>query len=427
MTKEFAAFALLLAAGLFLANPLILFLSLLPMLFVALSLAFQRPGSITITRGAGQVKADVNDRVELETGIEIGEGRGIVALADPLPGRLPLAGGSGLRVFWKGGKELRERLGYTLHCTRAGSHVLAGSRVESFHFSGLVQTGFERGEQETEILVKHASGELRGMRDPRLFKRVLMPFASVSRTNAPSTDFKEIREYMDGDEFRNINWKATVRTGGLEKGTLLVNDFEKEGTRRVWLFMDGGLGMASGSTVRDAFEYALQASLGLSRFYLARGCEVGLVIYHQGTVLLPDSGRRQESIITDRLLEAGIGLEKEPLERTVRKCGGHIAGTNPLFLIITRLSAGGAEELRNGIRQMRRISGKRSRIVILHVSGGDEPVSATERAAERITELRLLPVLGELRRSGSYLITWDPVRQDFRELITSILGRGVGG
>jgi len=405
------------------ANTLLVVLSLIPILFVVISLTSQQPRVISLSRNTERVVADINESVQLRTNMAVTGGRGIVTLNDPLQHRLPLERGREFRVFWKGRDELQCQLDYTLNCSRGGSYEVSGSMAESFHFSGLIQTGFTTGEHDSEILVKHASGDLRDLRDPRLSKRVPMPASSISRVNAPTTDFKEIREYTEGDEFRNINWKATVRSGGLDKSIILVNDFEREGTKRVWLFMDGGRGMASGSTVRDAFEYALQATLGLSRFYLARGCEVGLNIYHQGTVILPDAGRRQESIITSRLLEAEMGLDDEPLERTVRKCGGHIKGTNPLFIIITRLSGGRASELKDGIKQMRLISGKRSKIVILHVGGGDEEATTpSERAAKRITDLRLLPVLRELRRTGSHMITWNPLEQDFQELVTSILG-----
>lgn len=313
MTTEFSSFAVLMVTGIFLANMLLVMLSLIPLTFVVMALAHSAPGDIHLSRGKARKVTGINESIHLGTGMEVNDGMGIVVLSDTLPRRLVLEGGSVLRVFWKGRGELKEDMDYSIKCTRGGSHIVGRSRVESFHFSGLVQTIYTSGDRDTEVLVKHSTTDLRDVRDPRLSRRVTMPVNSISRINAPSTDFKEIREYTVGDDFRNINWKATVRTGGLEKDTLLVNDFEREGTRRVWLFMDCGRVMASGPSVRDAYEYALQATLGLARFYLSRECEVGLYMYHHGRYILPDSGHRQESLITNLLLASEMEPDRETL------------------------------------------------------------------------------------------------------------------
>ena len=424
MASEFSLFALLILAGLFLANIFLVLLSFIPLLFTVVSLNILPPGGHEISRNQKMVEAKVNDMVHLVTNLDVTRGRGLVTVSDPVPNRLFLEKGTNFRVFWKGRRPLQEMLDYTLHCTRGGAYEVGESRIEAFHFSGLLQTEFSRGKSATEIVVKHASDDLRKLRDPRLSIKIPMPASSISRVNALTTDFKEIREYVKGDAFRNINWKATVRSGGLDKNVILVNDFEREGTKRVWIFLDGGRGMASASSIKNAFEYGLQAALGLSRFYLARDCEVGLSIYHQGITILPDGGRRQERMIIRRLLGAEIGDDDLPLEREVRRLGGHIAGTSPLFIIITRVRGSGAGDLMDGMRQMRRISGSNSRIVLLNVGGGDEEaITDSERLAERIAELRIRPVLRSLRSSGAYLITWNPLEQDFQELVVSRLGR----
>jgi uncharacterized protein (DUF58 family) len=418
-------FALLLLAGIFFANIFLVLLSFIPLLFTVVSLNISPPRGFDISRNQDMAKAKVNDMVRLVTRVDVASGRGLVTINDPIPDRLFLEKGGNFRVFWKGRRPLKEKLDYTLHCTRGGAYEVGESRTEAFHFSGLLQTEFSRGQSGTEIVVKHASDDLRKLRDPRLSIKIPMPASSVSRINSLTTDFKEIREYVKGDAFRNINWKATVRSGGLDKNIILVNDFEREGTRRVWIFLDGGRGMASGSSIRNAFEYGLQAALGLSRFYLARDSEVGLSIYHQGIAILPDGGRRQEKQITSKLLSAEIGGDDLPLEQEVKRLGGHIAGTSPLFIIISRVRGSGIRELKNGMRQMRRISGNNSRIVLLNVGGGDEEaITDAEKLAERIAELRVRPVLRSLRSSGAYLITWNPLEQDFRELVISRLGRG---
>ena len=112
-----------------------------------------------------------------------------------------------------------------------------------------------------------------------------------------TTDFREIRDYLPGDPYRSINWKATARRAVQYRDSFpKVNEFEREGKKIVWIFLDKSAEMSLGPMIKNPFEYAIQAAACLARFYLERDCKVGLCIYSaRGAekIVFPDVGGRQ--------------------------------------------------------------------------------------------------------------------------------------
>src|SRR5690606_37930882 len=48
-------------------------------------------------------------------------------------------------------------------------------------------------------------------------------------------EFEQIKEYVVGDDYRTINWKATAR-----RGTLMVNTYQDERAQQVYAVIDKG-------------------------------------------------------------------------------------------------------------------------------------------------------------------------------------------
>ncbi|MGB3849239.1 MAG: DUF58 domain-containing protein, partial [Tunicatimonas sp.] len=48
-------------------------------------------------------------------------------------------------------------------------------------------------------------------------------------------EFEQIKEYVPGDDYRTINWKATARRGGL-----MVNNYQDERSQQVYALIDKG-------------------------------------------------------------------------------------------------------------------------------------------------------------------------------------------
>ena len=53
-----------------------------------------------------------------------------------------------------------------------------------------------------------------------------------------NTEFAQIRDYIPGDEYRNINWKASAR-----KGSFMVNQYQDERSQNIYCLIDKGRAM----------------------------------------------------------------------------------------------------------------------------------------------------------------------------------------
>src|SRR3990170_3490211 len=168
----------------------------------------------------------------------------------------------------------------------------------------------------------------------------------MSRTGISTTDFKEVREYSYGDQYKRINWKITARNASRTMMTPFVNEFEKEGKKFVWIFVDSSLAMGSHGTVTtNTFEHALFAANNLSHYYLERDCFVGVYLYNKRHKLLyPDLGRRQRFKISRELLHVEMG-EEESLRESVQRCKPYLVGRSPLSIIITTLTQDKSQEI----------------------------------------------------------------------------------
>ncbi len=103
-------------------------------------------------------------------------------------------------------------------------------------------------------------------------------------------EFDQIREYVIGDDFRNINWKATARTS-----ELMVNQFQDEKAQQVYSVIDKGRVMKMPFEGMTLLDYAINTSLVISNIALLKGDKAGLATFSEkmGT-LLPAERRRSQ-------------------------------------------------------------------------------------------------------------------------------------
>lgn len=108
-----------------------------------------------------------------------------------------------------------------------------------------------------------------------------------------SSQFWSIRDYVKGDPYKAINWKASARYR-----RLLVNEHEKESTCDVIIVVDGRIVNAVGSIRESPFESAIRGGAGIASYLLNRGNDVGMVVYSSKVnIIMPKGGKGQEDTI----------------------------------------------------------------------------------------------------------------------------------
>jgi uncharacterized protein (DUF58 family) len=95
-----------------------------------------------------------------------------------------------------------------------------------------------------------------------------------SRSRGQGREFESLREYRDGDEFRNICWRAAGR-----RGKLITRLFQTERSQTIWLVLDSGRLMRTKVFGLSKLDYAVNAALSLGQVALGSGDRVGLLAY----------------------------------------------------------------------------------------------------------------------------------------------------
>lgn len=89
-----------------------------------------------------------------------------------------------------------------------------------------------------------------------------------------NTDFEQIKDYIVGDDYRTINWRATAR-----RHQLMVNVYQEERSQQVFSVIDKGRMMQQTFHGMTLLDYAINASLVLSYVAINRQDKAGLVSF----------------------------------------------------------------------------------------------------------------------------------------------------
>jgi uncharacterized protein (DUF58 family) len=115
--------------------------------------------------------------------------------------------------------------------------------------------------------VKRHSIYLARSRQIELQKRTL-------RHRGLGREFESLREYQEGDEFRDICWTATAR-----RGKLVTKRHQVERSQAVWIVVDAGRLLRARVSHLNKLDYTTNAALTLAHLALYSGDRVGLLAY----------------------------------------------------------------------------------------------------------------------------------------------------
>ncbi len=96
----------------------------------------------------------------------------------------------------------------------------------------------------------------------------------LTHTRGTGREFESLREYREGDEFRDICWTATAR-----RGKLVTRTYQVERSQTIWIVVDSGRLMRARIGELSKLDYAATAALSLAEVALYTGDRVGLLAY----------------------------------------------------------------------------------------------------------------------------------------------------
>jgi uncharacterized protein (DUF58 family) len=113
-----------------------------------------------------------------------------------------------------------------------------------------------------------------------------------------SMEFEHIKEYVRGDDYRTINWKATAR-----KDALMVNNYTDERSQQIYCLINKGRVMKMPFNGMTLLDYAVNASLVLSNVALVKQDRAGLITFAENldSFLLADKKPTQMNLVLETL------------------------------------------------------------------------------------------------------------------------------
>ncbi len=94
------------------------------------------------------------------------------------------------------------------------------------------------------------------------------------RQRGQGREFESLREYREGDEWRDICWSATAR-----RGKLISQVHRIERSQTVWIVLDAGRLLRARVLGLSKLDYAAGAALSLAQVALYSGDRVAMLAY----------------------------------------------------------------------------------------------------------------------------------------------------
>lgn len=89
-----------------------------------------------------------------------------------------------------------------------------------------------------------------------------------------TSEFEQIKDYVQGDDFRTVNWKATAK-----RGQLMVNQFQDEKSQPIFSILDTGRMMKMPFNGLKLLDYAINSTLAFSNVALKKHDKVGMLSF----------------------------------------------------------------------------------------------------------------------------------------------------
>jgi len=164
--------------------------------------------------------------------------------------------------------------------------------------------------------------------------------SSKIRKIGHSLEFEQIKEYVLGDDYRNINWSATAR-----KNSIMVNTFMDERSQQVICLVDKGRSMKMPFEGLTLLDYAINTTLSLSNVVLLKQDKAGLITFGKkmGNFISPEKKPTQINKILETLYRLETNFEDSDFESLYSTVRYHIKQRSLLLLFTNFESMYGLE------------------------------------------------------------------------------------
>lgn len=186
---------------------------------------------------------------------------------------------------------------YQLRPVKRGEYAFGQLRLYISSAFGLIQRRYDAGTPQT-LPVYPSFIHMRKYDLLAASNRLTDYGLKRMRRIGHSMEFEQIKSYVAGDDYRTLNWKATAR-----QGQLMVNSYVDEKAQHVYCIIDKSRSMRMPFNGMSLLDYAINASLALSKVAMLREDKAGLLTISdkQGASVMADRKSGQLNTIMETL------------------------------------------------------------------------------------------------------------------------------
>jgi uncharacterized protein (DUF58 family) len=173
---------------------------------------------------------------------------------------------------------------YILRPVKRGDYEFGHLNIYVSSWLGLIQRRF-RFEAPEMVPVYPSYQQMRKYQLLAINDRLSEVGIKKIRRIGHSMEFEQIKEYVHGDDYRTVNWKATAR-----RSQLMVNHFVDEKSQQIYCVIDKGRLMKMPFEGMSLLDYAINASLVLTNVALFKQDRAGIITFSEqpGDLLIAD-------------------------------------------------------------------------------------------------------------------------------------------
>ncbi len=278
----------------FLVVPELLFLIFVSLIFTDFILLFRIKKGIHGVRFTPE-KLSNGDQNELRIYIENYYAFPVsLRVIDEIPDQFQLRDTS---FFLQLSKREKHTIVYNLRPVKRGEYSFGGVNVFVSTQLGLIARRFRFSEDKV-VPVYPSYIQMRKYEIMAISNNLVELGIKKIRRIGHNMEFEQVKEYVSGDDYRTINWKATAR-----KGELMVNNYQDEKSQQVYSIIDKSRVMQMPFDGMSLLDYPINASLVISNIAIRKEDKAGLITFqHKLGALVPASRRaKQMQLILETL------------------------------------------------------------------------------------------------------------------------------
>ncbi|MCW3084537.1 MAG: hypothetical protein JWP12_1903 [Bacteroidetes bacterium] len=226
-----------------------------------------------------------------------------------------------------------------------------------------------------------------------------------------NSEFDQIKEYVAGDDYRTINWKATAR-----KNKLMINQYQDEKSQQVYSVIDMGRIMRMPFEGLSLLDYAINSSLVISNIAMLKSDKAGIVTFSNKvqSVLVADRKGGHLNKILQLLYNQKTGYLESDYENLYLHIKTRINQRSLLLLYTNFESLAG---LQRQIKYLRRLAKDHLLVVIFFENTElrtyvDKPAESTEEIYDKVIAEKFIYekklITRELEKYGIHTILTSP-------------------